>query len=285
VASSSAGELSRSRPRFRQRVRRSAARLAVAYGLVCLVMWLLENRLVFYPVAATELWNDPPDPAIQDVFLTSPEGRRVHAWWLPRRPDAPALLLCPGNAGNLSGRGETLLKVADRLDTSVLIFDYPGYGKSEGKPNEPNCYDAAEGAIRWLRDEQRIPTERMALYGESLGGGVATEMATRYPCRALVLVKTFTSLPAAAKRHYPWLPVHWLMSNRFDNLSKLPAVRCPVFVASATEDRVVPFAHGETLFATAGEPKRFFRDAGSDHNDPLPDAFWDELRAFLDRVP
>jgi pimeloyl-ACP methyl ester carboxylesterase len=248
-------------------------------------MWLLENRLVFFPVAATELWNDPPDLAIQDVFFTSPEGRRIHAWWLPRRPDAPVLLLCPGNAGNLSGRGETLVKIRDRLDTSVLIFDYPGYGKSEGKPNEPNCYDAAEAAIGWLRDELHVPPERVTFYGESLGGGVATEMARRYPCRALVLVKTFTSLPAAAKRHYPWLPVHWLMSNRFDNLAKLPAVRCPVFVASASEDRVVPFAHGEALFAAANPPKHFFRDEGSDHNDPLADAFWDELHVFLDRVP
>lgn len=248
-------------------------------------MWLLENRLVYFPVPATELWNEPPDPAIQNVFLTSPEGRRIHAWWLPRRADAPVLLLCPGNAGNLSGRGETLAKIRDRLDTSVLIFDYPGYGKSEGKPNEPGCYDAAEGAIHWLRDEQGIPPGRVTLYGESLGGGVATELATRYPCRALILVKTFTSLPATAKRHYPWLPVNWLMSNRFDNLSKLGDVHCPVFIASATADRIVPYIHGETLFAAAGELRHFFRDEGSDHNDQLPDAFWDELRAFLDAIP
>lgn len=267
------------RPRFR--LRRWAIRLGVYYLLICAVMWFLENRLVFYPVTATQLWNEPPDPAIEDIYLTSPDGRRVHAWWLPRRPDAPVLVLFPGNAGNLSGRGQTLLKIADRLDTSALIFDYPGYGKSEGKPSEVACYDAAEVVVRWLRDEQHVPTGRTAFYGESLGGGVATEMARRYPCRALVLVKTFTSLPAAARRHYPWLPVHWLMSNRFDTLAKLPDLRCPIFVASATEDRVVPYAHGEVLYAAANEPKRFFRDAGSDHNDPLPDTFWDELRDFL----
>jgi pimeloyl-ACP methyl ester carboxylesterase len=244
-------------------------------------MWLIENRLVYYPVAATEWWNEPPDPAIQDVFLTSPEGRQIHGWWLPRRPDAPVLLLFPGNAGNLSGRGPTLLKVSEQLNTSVLIFDYPGYGKSDGKPNEPSCYDAGEAAVRWLRDEKGVSPERVTFYGESLGGGVATELARRYPCRALVLVKTFTSLPAVGKHHYPWLPVHWLMSNRFDNLSKLPEIRRPVFVASATDDQIVPYSQGDTLFAVANEPKRFFRDEGSDHNDPLPDAFWDELRDFL----
>jgi uncharacterized protein len=261
------------------------ARLLVGgYVVVCLVMWLIENRLVFYPTPASEWWNDPPEGAIQDVYYTSPAGSKIHAWYLPARPADPVLVLFPGNAGNLSGRGQTLVKVRERLGTSVLIFDYPGYGKSEGKPNEERCYDAAEGAIRWLRDEKAVSTDRLVLYGESLGGGVATEMARRYPCRALILVKTFSSLPAAAKRHYPWLPCHWLMSNRFDNLAKLPEIHAPVFVASATEDRVVAYEHGELLFRAANEPKHFFPDAGSDHNDPLPDEFWDELKAFLTRT-
>ena len=127
-------------------------------------------------------------------------------------------------------------------------------------------------------------SERVILYGESLGGGVATEMATRHTCRALVLVKSFTSLPAAAKCHYPWLPCHWLMSNRFNNLAKLPEVHCPVFVLGATADRVVPYEHAEALYKAANEPKHLFRDVGSDHNDPLPDSVWDELRAFLART-
>lgn len=272
-------------PRPRQRLKRFSRRwvlgIGVGYLVVCLVMWLLENRLVFHPVTAAQLWGECPDTAIQDVSVTSPEGRKVHAWWLPRRADAPVFLLFPGNAGNLSGRGQSLLKIAGRLDTSALVFDYPGYGRSEGSPNEANCYDAAEGVIRWLRDQQGIPPDRVVYYGESLGGGVATELARRHPPRALILVKTFTSLPAAAKRHYPWLPVYWLMSNRFDSMSKLPDIHCPVFITSATHDRVVPYAQGEALYAAANDPKGFFRDEGSDHNDPLPDAFWDELRGFL----
>jgi len=283
VQSSSVGDPARPWSRTNRFLRRWVLRIGVGYLVVCLVMWLLENRLVFHPVAAAQLWNESPAASIQDVYVTSPEGTKVHAWWLPRRPDAPVLLLFPGNAGNLSGRGQTLLKLADRLDTSALIFDYPGYGRSEGAPNEPNCYDAAEGVIRWLSDSQGILPDRMIYYGESLGGGVATELARRHPPRALILVKTFSSLPAAAKCRYPWLPCSWLMSNRFDSISKLPDIRCPVFVASATHDRVVPFAHGEALYAAANEPKRFFRDEGNDHNDPLPDAFWDELRDFLNQ--
>jgi fermentation-respiration switch protein FrsA (DUF1100 family) len=246
-------------------------------------MKFLENKLVFFPIKAAEAWEPAPIDAIQDVYFQSPNGTKLHAWWLPSSNDAPVLLLCPGNAGNLSGRGNTIVRIHERLGISVLIFDYPGYGRSTGKPSEQACYDAAEGAICWLKEMHGVPTERVILYGESLGGGVATELATRHAFGALVLVKTFTSLPAVAKRFYPWLPVNWLMSNRFDNLSKLPRVHLPVFIASATNDSIVPYEHGEALFREANEPKRFFRDEGSEHNDTLPDQFWDELRAFLHR--
>jgi hypothetical protein len=246
-------------------------------------MWLIENKLVYWPVKASAAWEPAPSAAIQDVEFTSPARDHIHAWWLPARPDAPVLLLCPGNSGNLSGRGATIMRIVERLDTSVLIFDYPGYGKSTGRPSERACYAAAAGAIHWLKCKHGVPPERVILYGESLGGGVATEMATQHACQALVLVKTFTSLPAVAKRFYPWLPVRWLMSNRFDILAKLPNIRCPVFITSATADTVIPYEHGETLFKVANEPKHFYRDEGNDHDDSLPDGFWDELRQFLGR--
>jgi uncharacterized protein len=260
--------------------RRWVILLACGYLTVVVLMWLLENSLVFHPTTATQHWDPAPSPTIRDVSFTSPAGVPVHAWWLCRSTDAPALVVYHGNGGNLSHRGQTMLDASERLGASVLIFDYPGYGKTPGKPNEATCYDSAEGAIRWLRDEG-IPPEQTIYYGESLGGGVATEMATRYPCRALVLVKSFTSLPAAAKYHYPWLPVGWLMSNRFDTAAKLGRLTCPVAVLGATADTVVPFVQSQQLFATANEPKRFFTAEGTNHNDPLPDEFWGELRGFL----
>jgi uncharacterized protein len=285
VASSVAGRPPKRGYRVRRFFRRWAIILGGGYLVICLVMWLIENRLVFFPTPASEAWNEPPVAEIEDVAFTSPAGTKIHGWWLPAESNAPVVLFFPGNAGNLSGRGQTIVRLRDRLGTSVLIIDYPGYGKSEGSPSEPACYDAAEAAVRWLRDVKQIPPERVIFYGESIGGGVGIEMATRYPCRALVLLKAFTSLPAAAKRHYPWLPVNWLMRNRFDNLSKLPGIHCPVFVLGADADRVVPFEHAETLFRIANEPKQLFRDEGSDHNDPLPDSLWPELRAFLDKLP
>ena len=139
---------------FRFFVRRWTVFLVGGYLVVCLVMWLIENRLVFYPTPASVAWNDPPDATILELSVMSPAGARIHAWFLPGDPKADVVILFPGNAGNLSGRGLSLVKIQERLGTPVLIFDYPGYGKSEGKPNEARCYDAAEGAIAWLRKHE-----------------------------------------------------------------------------------------------------------------------------------
>ena len=210
-------------------IRWAKSALRIYFGVV-LIMWLFENWLVFRPTKAEEGWSEARAVGIEDVKISSPSGTAIHAWWFERSATAPVLIICHGNGGNLSFYGPMIPFVADTLGVSVLAFDYPGYGKSEGKANEATCYDSAEGAIRWLMDTKKIPAERMVLYGESLGAGVATEMARRYPCRALVLVRPFTSLPAAAKWHYPWLPTYLLMSNRFNNCDKIASVCVPVAV-------------------------------------------------------
>ena len=266
-----------------RRLARGAILAASTYLLILVAMWFLERRLVFKPVAAAERWQEPPDPAIVDVYFSTADGVPIHGWWLPKPGCSDALLLCHGNCGNVSDRGQSLLRLRSELACSVLIFDYPGYGKSGGRPSEDACYASAEAALEWLREKNGIPNERVLLYGESLGGGVAVELARRYPSRGLVLVKTFTCLPAVAKRLYPWLPVYMLMRTRFDNLAKIGLCNCPVFVTSATNDALVPFALGEELYRAAPEPKCFFRLEGLDHADRLPDECLAAMRQFLDR--
>ncbi len=265
-----------------RRLLRLGVFVIVCYGGILVLFKSLENKLVYHPTTAAEGWLAPPSERVEDVWLTTPTGDRIHGWWLPTddlRP-AGAILICHGNGGNLSHRGRMMADLTNATGQPVLAFDFPGYGKSDGKPSEDGCYDAGIAALKWLF-EKGIPTANVVILGESLGGGVATELATRMPPRALVLVKTFTSLPAAAKWHYPWLPTHWLMSNRFDSLAKLPTLTCPVFVAHGTADRVVPFAHGEALFAAANEPKRFLRLEGQDHNAWLTEDFHTAMAEFL----
>jgi len=257
-------------PRSWSRVGRFALRgvvfLGLAYAGVVLVFWFLERSLVFHPSSAAQSWNAPVDPETRDVSVTVEDVGTIHMWWLPpREANAGAVLVAHGNGGNLSHRGQLAADLRSALGAGVLMFDYPGYGKSGGKPTEEGCYAAGEAAYQWLTDTAKIPPNRIVLLGESLGGGPAVELATHHDHRALVLVFTFTSLPAVAKLHYPWLPTHTLMRCRFDNLAKITRCPRPVFIAHGTADAVVPFSHGEALFAAANEPKEFLRLEGADH--------------------
>jgi fermentation-respiration switch protein FrsA (DUF1100 family) len=253
-----------------------------------LVLLALENRLIFAPTRAAEDWEPPPpDLDIQDVELTSADGTRLHAWWMtPRdwRPAQGAVLYCHGNAGNLSYRGEQLRLWRDLIRLAVLIFDYPGYGRSEGKPSEAGCYAAAAAAHDWLVNVKATAGERIILYGGSLGGAVAVNLAARRPHRALVLVSAFSSLADMARLRFPWLPARWLLRTRFENVGTIRTCRRPVFIAHGTADRLVPFAQGERLFAAANEPKEFYPMPGHDHNHTPPPEFYEQLRQFLKRT-
>jgi fermentation-respiration switch protein FrsA (DUF1100 family) len=267
---------------WRRRLVRWRVLAVGCYVGVIAVLMALENRLIYRPVTASEDWQPPPFSPVEDVRLTLPEDVSVHAWWCPREDATSALLYCHGNVGNLSHRGRVIQQLQGLLDVSVLIFDYPGYGKSTGRPTEQGCYAAADAAYDWLA--HKVRPERILLYGSSLGGGVAVDLASRRPHRALVLDKSFTSMPEVAQQLYPWLPVRWLMHNRYDNLAKIGKCRRPVFVGHGTTDDLVPFAQGERVFAAANEPKRFFRMDACGHNDPLPRQFFDALRDFLAEV-
>jgi fermentation-respiration switch protein FrsA (DUF1100 family) len=251
---------------------------------VLIVLLFLENSLLFHPICAADDWADPPNERVQDVDLRSADGTRIHAWWCPTanwRPEQGALLYCHGNACNLSHRADSITRWQEKMGLAVLIFDYPGYGRSEGKPTEAGCYGAALAAYDWLCQTKKVPPSKILLYGGSLGCAVAIHLGSEHPHRGLVLVSPFTSVPDMAQQMLPWLPARWLVRNRFDNLAKIGKCRRPVFLAHGTADRVVPFAHGERVFAAANPPKQFFRMEGYDHNHTPGPEFYVELKQFL----
>jgi uncharacterized protein len=239
----------------------------------------LEDSLLYHPVK-TGPSEHPALPPLQDIELRTADDVKIHARWYSHPDAAGAILYCPGNAGNLEGRGSLVRALHDALGESVLIFDYPGYGKSEGTPGEAGCYAAADAAYRWLVDNQHVPPDHIVLYGESLGGGVAVEQASRRACRALVLVRTFASIPAVAEARVS-VSVGSLVRSRFDSVSRLGRCTQPVLIAQADADRLIPFEHGERLRAACGGPNEFYRLHGLDHNDPLPEPFYARLREFL----
>lgn len=273
------------------RWRRGAVRLGVV-GLTCylgviIVLLALESRFVYHPVTAQQDWQPPPASIrAADVELQTADGTMIHAWWCPTenwQPAQGAVLFSHGNAGNLSHRAESVRRWQEFMGLAVLIFDYPGYGKSGGKPSETGCHASARAAYDWLVNDRKIPPERVVLLGGSLGGAMAVELATQFPHRALVLVSTFTSVPDMAQKTLPWLPARWLVRHRFDNLAKIGQCRAPVFIAHGTADQLVPFSQGERLYTSAPEPKCFLPMEGYDHHHSPGPEFYEKLRTFLNK--
>lgn len=254
-------------------------------GVFLVLLWL-ENSFLFRPTTFAEGWYGPPTGLdVEDITLTTADGNTIHAWWTTPpdwTPERGAILYSHGNAGNLSGRGNSVQVYCNR-GHAVLIYDYPGYGKSTGKPTEKSIYAAGEACYQWLTATKQIPGKAITLYGGSLGGAVATDLATRHPARALVLVSTFTSFPDMAQKTFPFFPTRWFVSNQLRTEEKLAKVSCPVFITHGTADRTIPFWMGERLYAAAKEPKEFLPIPDGNHNDGVGSEFFARLRAFLDK--
>jgi fermentation-respiration switch protein FrsA (DUF1100 family) len=256
--------------------------LAAAYGLSLALLLFLENRLIFLPARQAESWREPGDPRIEDVWLEIVGGRRIHAWWAPVENPHWYLLYAHGNAGNLSHRQAGIRRIQQSLQASVLIFDYPGYGRSEGTPSEDGCYQAARASYRWLRQVKHAAGERIILYGVSLGAAVAVELAATEDHAALVLLSPFLSIPDMAQQMFPIFPARWLCRNRFDNAARLKDYRGPLFIAHGTQDEAIPFAHGKKLYELAPSMnKRFLAVEGADHNHLAGDEFFQVLVEFI----
>jgi fermentation-respiration switch protein FrsA (DUF1100 family) len=208
---------------------------------------------------------------------------------LPKERARWGVLVCHGNAGNISHRLERARLMQQRLGASVLLFDYRGYGRSSGSPDEEGTYRDARAAYRHLVDDKGIAAERLLLFGESLGAAVAVQLALEKPAAALVLESAFTSIPDMARAAYPFLPpVGALIRTRYETLAKVPRLRVPLLVLHGERDEIVPFDQGRRVFEAAPEPKRFFAIPGAGHNDTYlsgGEPYWRAFEDFLLSLP
>ncbi|HEV2007352.1 MAG TPA: alpha/beta hydrolase, partial [Burkholderiales bacterium] len=241
--------------------------VAITYGLLLLLIFLFQSRLIYFPHMGRELAGTPRDAGLdyEDVQLRTADNVALNGWWVPARDARGAVLILHGNAGNISHR-IGYLKMFNRLRYATLLIDYRGYGKSAGGPSEEGTYRDAEAAWLHLVEARKLAAHDIVIVGESLGGGVATWLAAKHPPRALILASAFTSVPDLGAQFYPWLPVRLLARIRYDNLDRIPKIAAPVLIAHSRDDEIVPFAHGEALFAAAREPKQFLAMSGG-HND------------------
>lgn len=241
--------------------------LAAAYGGLALLLYVFQSKLVFFPEIGREIVATPARLGLphEDVALETSDGVRLHGWFVPAPLPRGTVLFLHGNAGNISYRLDSV-RMFSRLGYSTLIFDYRGYGSSGGSPTEEGTYRDAEAAWHYLTAQRSIPSCRIVLFGESMGGAIAAWLAARQKPAALVIASGFTSVPDLAQELYPYLPARWLARIRYETRKSLKSVTAPVLVAHSPDDEIVPYWHGRALYAAASPPKEFLELAGG-HND------------------
>ena len=257
----------------------------VAYLLVVLAMTFLETWLV-YPVPPVGFgdWN-PAGLGHEEVRFAAEDGTRLYGWFIPHAEPKHWLVYCHGNGEHVGMNADLVALLRDTLEASVFIFDYRGYGHSEGRPDEAGCIADGLAAQRWLAERAGVAPGQIVVMGRSLGGAVAIAVAARQGAQALVLENVFTRMTDVAARHYPWLPVRTLMRNRYDCMSRIAQFAGPVLQSHGTADDIVPLPLARELFqAVPSSRKSFLEFAGDGHNDPPPGWYYRQLADFLEKA-
>lgn len=222
---------------------------------------------------------------VQDASFAAADGTKLHGWYVRNpQPKAHALVL-HGNAGNVTLMADSLRVLNHRHGVSALAIDYRGYGRSEGTPTEAGVLQDARAARKWLAMKEGIAESDVVLMGQSLGGGVAIDLAAKDGCRGLVVAGTFTSIPDVAQHHISWLPMRWLLSSKMDSLNKIKDYQGPLLLAHGDADEVVPYQQGVRLYEAAPGPKQMITNYGGKHNDPLPEEYRLALDEFIKQLP
>ena len=241
--------------------------LAVAGGYILLLglMFLFQNKLLFMPSSA--MFQTPQNAGLpaEDLWITTEDGIRIHGWYFPNESAELVVILSHGNAGNISGRigiAETLLNSG----AAVVMYDYRGYGQSEGKPTEAGLYMDIEAVVHHLKAEKGYSENDMVMYGRSLGGAVAAYAATQFNLRGLVLDSAFQNLRSMIRDVYPFVPTA-LARYRFPTDEYLMQLEgLPIMIMHSPTDEIVSYEQGRALYDMIGQPKMFV-DLRGGHND------------------
>jgi fermentation-respiration switch protein FrsA (DUF1100 family) len=253
---------------------------------------MIEPRVVFrpekFPSGDWSLvnWDLPHGSRIEDVFFTSKDGTHLHGWYFSAATDTgPVILYMHGNAGNVTHRRQWFQTMVGR-GVSVFSFDYRGFGKSDGDPSEEGVYADATGAYEYLLKQRKISPERIFLFGHSLGGAIAVDLASRKPSGGLIVEASFTTAPAVAGNFLPVYPFQWFLRSKFESIAKIPNVHSPVLIMHGDRDYQIPIKFGRELYAAANQPKQFYQVNGGSH-DNLDlvggTTYYDTLMTFISK--
>jgi len=269
-------------------------RAVVAAGCAVVLVWLVvlifEKRFVYHPSSDPAVSWEAEHIGARECRFATPDGLKLSAWWHPgarslRTADGPVVLWCHGNAGNLTHRAENLQLLAGR-GIAALLFDYRGYGDSDGTPSEQGLYEDAAAAYRYLTEERDVEPRRIVCFGRSLGAAVALKTALDHPVAGLVMESAFESVPAMARKMWVFVPIASLARNRYDGLVGVPELDVPLLMVHGSRDKLVPIDQGRRVFDAAPEPKEFYVVAGAGHNDVYSVGgaeYFDRLEEFCRR--
>ena len=256
-------------------------------AIIIFIVWVryIERHSIYFPMKGNTTTPESIGLPYEENYFTTSDNVRLHGWFIPNKErSAYTVIFCHGNAGNISHRLEKIALLY-KLGLSIFIFDYRGYGKSEGSPSEQGLYKDVDAAYKYLTKERGISKDDIVLYGESIGGAVCINLAAKSDSRALITEEAFTSTKDMAKIYYPFMP-HFMLSSKLDSVSKIKNVKCPKLIIHSINDEIVPFRLGEKLFDAARPPKKFLKIQGS-HNTCFLDSeeeFTEGIRSFLAEI-
>jgi len=248
-------------------------KLAVVIGLVvlfvaCFYLFYprVENFFVFFPDASLDLTPEALHLTHKEVYFDSGDGKRLYGWFFPQKVDSPVILFFHGNAGNISHRLHNIRLLLEK-GLQVFIFDYRGYGMSDGRPSEKGIYMDGLAAYDYLVEKEHFPPDKIALFGRSLGAAVAIEVALSRDVRGIIIESGFTSTKEMAKSMLLFNLFSYFLPANYNNLEKIGRISVPKLIIHGDEDNLVPFSMGEKLFAASKGPKYFYALRGAGHND------------------
>ena len=254
--------------------------ILVGYLILLIFIYFYQRNLLYHP---TE--NNYQDDKIQfeydEIFIKVDEKIKLKSWLIKKDfKKYKTLIIFHGNAGHLSNRIYKLNELF-KLNINVLLISWRGFSGNEGSPTEENLYSDAEAAINWL-NEQKISNNKIILYGESLGSGVAVEMGKRKNFNSIILESPFTSIENSAKIYYPYLPVKVLLKDRYDSISKIKKINSPIFIMHGKKDDVIPFSMGKEIFEKANNPKYSYFTSDDDHMMEFNPQLLNALKNFIE---
>lgn len=245
-------------------------------------LFIFQSHHIYYPERVLSVTPHSIGLQFESVSFETTDGVLLSGWFVPSESARGVILFCHGNAGNISHRLDSI-QIFHQLGLDVFIFDYRGYGQSEGKPTEQGTYKDAEAAWRYLIEERQVNPNEVIIFGRSLGGAVASWLAQSHTPGGLILESTFTSLPDIAAGLYPYLPVRLLLRFEYNTAEYLGGVDCPVLIVHSRDDEIMPFNHGQQLLESAKEPKKFLEITGTHNNGFITSGkrYEDGLNTFI----